>query len=339
MLILAARRPRSRLTGLALRGLLVFASLSISLGLVEIALRLLGAAPEVAVIQHGRFQLSANPEIGYEPVPNLEYKGALDSFHDYAGTSNSLGFRDRDHAVEKLPGVRRILILGDSVAAGQGVAQFEQTFPALLEANLNQGGLKSEVLSFAVTGYNTGQEVATLEEKGLVYRPDLVIVAYCLNDRRRSDGGVLETLVKRSHEQGNPRLSNLDRRLMASALYRLVRFRLFPPEPASMSQADSRAAAFTQLANLSHEHGFPVLIVLFPRFGKIEPYRYGAQHDEVAEFSHRHQFAHLDLLAALQDCRRREQAPLGLDRFHPTPLGHRCAARAVASYILSPPAQ
>ena len=36
----------------------------------------------------------------------------------------------------------------------------------------------------------------TFKDKGLVYGPDLVIVAYCLNDRYVDDGHILGTLLE-----------------------------------------------------------------------------------------------------------------------------------------------
>src|SRR6185369_10906142 len=106
----------------------------------------------------GRFQLSRNPKIGYEPVPGLHYAGEDLSFYDYQGSSNSLGYRDREHTVAKPPGAYRILVLGDSVAAGLRIERSEDTFPFLLQDLLRAQGVNAEVMSFAVSGYNTQQE-------------------------------------------------------------------------------------------------------------------------------------------------------------------------------------
>jgi len=73
---------------------LLLLSIVVSLACAEVLLRLAHAAPEVQLIQKGRFRLSKNPKIGFEPVPGLEYHGAERSFLDYEGTSNSQGFRD-----------------------------------------------------------------------------------------------------------------------------------------------------------------------------------------------------------------------------------------------------
>jgi lysophospholipase L1-like esterase len=51
-----------------------------------------------------------------------------------------------------------------------------------LQQRLFSTGRNVEVLNFGVGGYDTLQEVASLEIRGLKYHPDLVVVAYCLND-------------------------------------------------------------------------------------------------------------------------------------------------------------
>lgn len=334
----AAGASRQRpLAALALRLLLVGVSLVVGLVLAEVVVRISGTAPEVVAVRAGRFRLSPNPKIGYEPVPNFEHHGKLDSFYDYRGRSNSLGFRDVEHPVAKQPGVLRILVLGDSVAAGQGVARFEDTFPPLLEENLRRGGLPAEVLSFAVTGYNTQQEVETLADKGLAYEPDLVLLAYCLNDVKRSDGGVLPGLLERERRASGPLRHKVNPVLVRSALYRLVWHRLAAPEPQPTPAivGNTVAESFDHLGRLAREHGFEVLVVVFPRFGNLlQEYRWAEQHELPAEGSRRNGFDHLDLVAAFQECRRAAQGPLAHDRYHPTGRGHRCAARAVAEHLL-----
>src|SRR4029079_12487891 len=103
----------------------------------------------------------------------LAYQGSDLSFYDYRGASNSLGYRDVEHAVAKAPGTYRIVVLGNSVAAGLGVDRFDDTFPALLERLLAARGRKAEVINLAVSGYNPQQQVETLKDRGLRYRPDL----------------------------------------------------------------------------------------------------------------------------------------------------------------------
>lgn len=303
----------------------------------ELVVRWVGAAPQVVLVQEGRFRLSPNPKIGYEPVPNFDYSGQRDSFHDYEGKSNSLGFRDRERSVDKVPGTFRILVLGDSIAAGQGVRRAEDNFPPLLEHGLNEAGLKAEVINFGVTGYNTQQEVETLRDKGLVFAPDLVLLSYCLNDRKRSDGGILPTLLEREKQASGVVRSRANPYLTRSALYRLLRYRLpWRRQPTPTIYGDTVDASFAALAELAREHDFEVLVTVFPHFGKLlETYRFQAQHDRTEALARQMGFAYLDLLDAFKACRLTATDRLAIDRYHPTALGYRCAADEMTRHILA----
>ena len=223
---------------------LMLAGVLVALVAAELLVRAAGAAPNVYAIRKGRFQLSHNPKIGYEPVP-LVYAGRELSFYDYLGASNSLGFRDREHAVAKPAGVYRIVVLGDSIAAGLHVERSEDVFPPILERLLVQDGLRAEVINLAVSGYNTQQEVEMLREKGLQYHPDLVVVAYTMSSREHLDGDILKTLLEAEQRQGGVSSARVSSWLVNSALYRFVRFRVLAakrPRPASSAPVASAAA-------------------------------------------------------------------------------------------------
>ena len=97
-------------------------------------------------------------------------------------TINSDGFRDKEYPIEKPDKTFRIITLGDSFMFGLGV-ELEDSYPKQLEAMLNKNSpIKYEVLNFGVPGYNTKQEVEMLNEKGLKYSHDAVIIGYLGND-------------------------------------------------------------------------------------------------------------------------------------------------------------
>ena len=320
-------------------------SLLVALLAAELLIRAAGAAPEVSVIRKGRFQLSRNPKIGYEPVPNLHYEGGELSFFDYQGKSNSLGFRDTDHAVAKPAGTYRIVVLGDSIAAGLRVERFEDTFPAILQALLRQRGVDAEVINLAVSGYNTQQEVELFKEKGLQYRPDLVLVAYSLTDRERMDGDILKTLLEAEQQKGGS-ANRANPWLVKSALYRFFRYRVLAPRRPEATDAalrryqdlvsaDTVAESFGELSRLSREHGFRVVVAIFPRIvRRFSRYRFGDQHEHVRGLCAQHGFTCLDLLQPFVRCREAQPAtPLGADHYHPSAYGHRCAAEALADVV------
>ncbi|MFC2162527.1 SGNH/GDSL hydrolase family protein [Candidatus Altiarchaeota archaeon] len=100
--------------------------------------------------------------------------------------ANRMGYQDDEHDYEGSQGVYRIIVIGDSVAEGEGLSQnrFDrnETFPNIMEERLNKQGLKTEVIVLARSGYSTGQQLILLKEEALRYDPDLIIWSYVLND-------------------------------------------------------------------------------------------------------------------------------------------------------------
>jgi lysophospholipase L1-like esterase len=329
---------------------LSLAALLVSLVAAELLVRAVGAAPKIYLISKGRFRLSKNPKLGYEPAP-LSYQGDDLSFYDYKGASNSLGFRDVEHAVAKPPGVYRIVVLGDSVAMGLHVDDSAAIFPRVLEQILNQRGRRTEVINLAVSGYNAQQEVETLKEKGLQYQPDLVLVAYTLSAREHIDGDILKTLLdeeQRKKEGLSAARVDASPYLMWSALYRLLRFRVLaarqpPADPQrylAIVSGNTVPESFGVLEQLAHAHHFQVLVAIIPRFvHSFSTYRFRGQHAYAKRLSAQHGFRCIDLLGAFQQCRQAGGEPVELDNFHPSAAGHRCAAEALADEILKLPSR
>jgi lysophospholipase L1-like esterase len=208
-------------------------ALALCLGIVlalllgEILLRSIGLPPKIIPIERWRMKLSENPDLLYEPIANIGIQNAptdtyitsgeisenLNSqdeetrnharkyslgnqFALYPDTSNSLGFRGKDPETPKNPNKTRILLLGDSVVTGIWIADPNELLHIKIQTLLNKTQLPSEVLNFGVPGYTTAQEVAILEDRGLNLQPEIVIIAYCLNDSQIDNGGILDALYE-----------------------------------------------------------------------------------------------------------------------------------------------
>jgi len=132
-------------------------------------------------------RVSGNKKITYEYIPGI--KGyAANQPEPLPISINNLGFiDDEDKTHTKSRGKFRIVGVGDSVMAGQGV-HFKDTFGEVLERELNQrlkeDGVDTEVefINLAVGGYNTTMEVETFFQKGIKFNPDLAIISYVPND-------------------------------------------------------------------------------------------------------------------------------------------------------------
>jgi hypothetical protein len=89
---------------------------------------------------------------------------------------NRLGYRGPEHAAAPRPGIRRVVMLGDSVTFGTGVSD-GQTFSDRLEA-----AAAYEVVNLGVDGYGTDQELIRLESEGFSYQPDDVVLNFCVRN-------------------------------------------------------------------------------------------------------------------------------------------------------------
>ena len=315
---------------------LLTVSLAISFVGAEFGIRMLKLAPEIYSVPIQRYQLSSNVKIGWEPKPKGDYSGSQDYPPE---ETNSMGYRDYDHEIQNRAGTYRIIVIGDSIAAGLGVPNYRDTFPSLLEKILKDGGRKVEVINLAVSGYNTQQEVETLIDKGLVFTPDLVVVAYCWNDHGFSAGRILTRLIQEQNDTlGRTPSAALIHVLSKSAMFRLVYYRLLDGIAGLQSELrddlemDKVLYYFQMLANLSAANHFNVLVVSFPRFDKLA---ISVEVDTTLSGEPESLQAGLDYLNLLEPMRACNSGQdISHDSLHPGPIGHRCAAEAIADRVI-----
>ncbi len=110
---------------------------------------------------------------------NVIDDGALKALeYEVEISMNSLGFRNDEYAVEKPPGVTRLILLGDSFVYGLGV-RHEETFYKRLEAKLNAVGQRRyEVWNIAAVSWATHVQRRVVEGPLLRFSPDLVVLFF-----------------------------------------------------------------------------------------------------------------------------------------------------------------
>jgi lysophospholipase L1-like esterase len=97
--------------------------------------------------------------------------------YDQVLRTNTQGIVGPEVASTKAPGEFRIVVLGDSYIVG-GQVPYEQTFPAMLEADLHaRGHTNVRVINMGVGGYSTFNEAGLLRENVDWLQPDGVVVA------------------------------------------------------------------------------------------------------------------------------------------------------------------
>lgn len=248
---------------------------------LEMTVRVLDIPPRpLAPLPIRTYQLSENRVIRYEFRPNYSpSESPFDPSHKgYA--INSAGFRDDEFDEAKQEGTIRIIALGDSTTAGNGVPDVSRIFTQLLEKRLNESrgdeDPRYEVFNLGVGGYHTMQEVETLRVKGLEYDPDLILLTICMNDfSLHGDGGVVRRLRKineASSSDGGAIVYN--RLLELSRLAFIVHHRLRRPatedsgwyEENVLEGRSTVGAGLQLLSKLQQRHGFGVLVVILPEF-------------------------------------------------------------------------
>jgi len=269
------------------------------------------------------FKKSTIEGIGYEHRPHVRTY--------FMGThieTNSHGMRDIEYSVKKPPGTYRIAVLGDSVAFGLGV-NMTYVFTEVLESRLNErGGRKVEVLNFGVSGYSTKREVAQYDAKVRYFDPDLVIIAYSMNDifhgTRENRGFDKEYFPVWEHLY----LLDYYSYIMSELADRYVGIPSIPLAGRSQVKED------IELVDYYIKQEMPVLIVMFPHLKDLDDYKLNARRIKVINNARDRDIPLVDLLELYRGLgpERLKRAPN--DYYHPNELGHEIAANATYDYLI-----
>ncbi len=247
----------------------------------ELAVRIIGIAPELRVIAvdeaDSPYQHSTNPILGYEH--KVSYRNSNPDHVVSFGSTNAHGQRDIERSVQKPPGTQRIILLGDSVVESIEIAELDDLMNRQLEMQYRGG--KTEVLNFGVNGYCTLAEVELLRTKGLVFDPDLVVLVFVKNDFNNFNSSAGGTAAALTHLQS---VQNFDTNLKLvnhlngySHLFRMIfvtpQFNAFAHRHEALGD-NNVVQGLEMLRNLSDEYRFDVLITIWPEFtddGIIDP--------------------------------------------------------------------
>jgi lysophospholipase L1-like esterase len=347
---------------------LIALSILMALLAAEVVLRAIGYSPLHAVGEGRELVLrpSEDPDLGYELTP-----GALAEAWDVTVSINDRGYRGREGTPGPYQGTR-VLVLGDSIAFGNYL-EVEATFAWQLHDLLLAEG-SYEVLNLAVGGYDILQEVARLRRDGLAYQPDVVIVAYCLNDAGSVSPnlGLMDQVRAR---QTNPlfrfRLAHFvadrleigqqeswSRRRNDRELFRREYAERIAPisadehELLSLMQGVPRRHpagwygdpdrvgriryAFEELASLAVAHGFEAVVVVVPWLvAEGTEYPFAVVHRIVEMEARRAGLTTLDVLDAFLAAGIEDLRVNPRDPLHPDRRGHRILADALREHLLS----
>ncbi len=254
---------------------------------------------------------------------------------------NRQGYRDRERALEKPAGVRRVVLLGDSFTWGASVL-FDDAYGQRLERWLkDRRGEPWEVVNLAVPGMNTVGQAAQLGSEGFGYGPDLVVLGYVLNDSEDENAAearrAADWLADRRPPPSRPLLDR-------SALVRVVRTRLWATTenrrrvegfrsmyaPAYPGWLAAQKALRT-MGGICRERGVPFVVLIFPLYGNTpdDRYPFADLHAQVARVAAEAGAKVVDLLPFYRGLRSDLLVVDGTNDEHPNEIAHRIAAQTL----------
>jgi len=250
------------------RAALALAATAAALLAAEGLVRAFGDVPGVKPIWFSRddsiYRRSQNPVLSFELEPG--YRNPNPDLVRTYERINSHGQRDPERSLAKPGGVKRVLLLGDSVVEGHGVREVD-TLSQQLERLLGAG---FEVLNFGVSGYCTKAEIELLATKGLAFAPDQVVLLFVGNDFNDFNAETFE-LGGSLHQPLWAR-----RLFVGSELFRMLCLRLdwfgfvAQVDPVAWNQAaigdNNVVEGLDRLRALAKEKGFGVLLAIWPEF-------------------------------------------------------------------------
>ena len=279
-----------------------------------------------------------------EPSPDVllryRYKagatfGQVDE-HGVERRINHLGLMDVEHAIPKPPDVFRVVVLSGSIANDGGVP-FDARFWRVLERKLDgaaPGGRRVEVVNVSVHGYSEVQQVRLLEQVGLAYQPDVVVVGYMLTAASLQNGGYRRLGDSFFLFRFLPWLSRATTGSVCS---------LFAPYHERYSFDLIVRNSFERLALLRRVHGFRVLVAVLPVLEDFDDRVCGSIYDRALAAA---RDAGLPAIRVVDEFRGEPVAKYikphkRWDVCHPNAAGHEkiadAIARALRQIIAEPP--
>jgi hypothetical protein len=255
---------------------------------------------------------------------------------------NSIQYRDVE-VPPRRPGVRRVIVLGDSFTEGQGVKEAD-TDPRVLERLLNEAEPgRWEVRNWGRRGADF-PVLAGLFEEALRYDPDLVVYGMVLNDPERPQAfdARHDFLNNRIVPSRRPR-PEFRSRLLGFVAGRIETWKLdregkrWYHELYGEANREGWAATRGQIAGMSRrmqERGGAFLLAAWPLLAGLEgDYPFAAVHETIRRFCLESGVAHHDLLPVLRGRPSESLWVHPLDH-HPNEEAHRRAAESLASVVL-----
>lgn len=324
---------RSSLARLLAANLIALAVFAVCGGVIlEIFCRVVvddGARFDFEMWRYARALKVATPD---RDLPFVHRPNAAASIMGVDVRTNSIGLREsRELAIPKPAATLRILMLGDSVTFGFGVAE-NDTVTRRVEALLNVSGrLRVEAINAGVGNYNTVMEVAAYLKTGRTLTPDVVVLNFFVNDAEATPRPHGNPLSRHSLAAVyfSSQLDTFLRWVNGAPGWREYYAGLFEDSQPGWQHAQAAIAA---LAEACAADGRRLAIVDYPDLHQTDPYPLQVVTDRVKAVAGRHGLPFLDLTPEISG----EQATsLWVNAGDPHPNGYTTAkyAKRIANWL------
>ncbi len=278
--------------------------------------------------------LSDIPNVSHIHLPNKQSR-----LYNINFSTNSLGFRDYEYSLNKTYGVKRILVLGDSVTLGWGI-NLNDTYTKVLEKmlnNISQTDIKYEVINTAVGNYNTQMEVDMLEQQ-LYLKPDIIVVGFFPNDAEKTLI-IQDDLIYRFKRSFYIYPFFWDKYTKLSYLFASKNGNYTSKVHSYYSDGyngkKNLEMAFSKLKYLSENNNFKVYIVIIPQFyNEFNNYDLNQVHFYVTELCKNERFICIDTLDEFKSYYLKDII-ISYEDAHPNSIGHKIIAEKIFWSIIN----
>ncbi len=262
---------------------------------------------------------SADPVLGHEHVPSRS--AVLQSvpirLNEWGLRGGAVGPR--------VPGRRRILVLGSSITFGWGVRE-DDTLTARLQQMFRRDGQDVDVLNAGVGNYNAVRSVELFLMRLTALEPSDIVLQYFVNGAEELDAGGGNVFLRHSElavtlwivahrawaNTGEQKLEDHYKRMYADG----------SEGRRNMEQALAR------LADYARAHGIRLYLAMTPDVHDLADYKFGYVHDFMAGLARRDGYTYVDFLPAFRGLRPTDVWAMPGDP-HPNALGHQKMAEAL----------
>jgi lysophospholipase L1-like esterase len=307
-----------------LQGLLLVASLALSLGAAEVVLRIKNSSGQNYDIEMWRYAKELKRRSDIESISHEHIPNAHARLENVDIRTNELGMRGGPLGALK-PGARRILFLGGSITLGWGVKE-EETVTARLRTMFARDGQSVEVLNGGVGNYNAVRYVELLLRRLARVQPTDVVIHYFLRDAEVLPAGGGNILLRHSE--------------LAVTLWEVMHRVFDRAGEASLEEHYRRAyrpdtegyremlGSFDRLKAYADAHGVRVYLAMQPDVHNLANYPFRFIHQRMEEVARERGFRYVDLLPVFTGLVPSEIWAMPGDP-HPNALGHKLMADAI----------